>query len=652
MSALSQTIHERCKRIGDYYKLAETECREEEIIAQACLQEQSPILRQKLEVQLQEELAKQRDVKFDLTMELVTQVLNLGESAEDEAKFQSLCLQLQALSARRVVSAISLSLFMEIQFLQAAMQMQKITLVSDDVIRGALGKLTGNSATDWEQDAGKRAKVIKRAFFIYSLRPLDDHGESLLALDIIKARRPIHEAFKIKAAELRARMVRERAELEENLVQDHLRLLSIQQGLQSNSSLAASLAETMFADRIEPAEIQKLSPDDGHDDQTLQKFVTGDGINPADFQKMSLDDDPTPIEEFRPCSHCIQKPSGKVGASSRFTGTWLTEIEVAIIQDSCQFLQHMIGKLDETDRSEETMVDELMGKIIEALGKMSLMDPRIDDAIGAIRASMGTPPPPDLFDWQAEINKLPPVYKGPNARHLGIDAQSDGRTAYIQAQIQAMEVQLQRANQPLLTVDAREKLEDDILAQMEADIEVAIQRWDQRQTDIQQRKDYAKNAVREMAKRIVALVQTWETETTLDSEPACFSLWLGRLEKQDRADIRWPAQIHALAHQPPCLARNQRGNQRMRIGLTDGEGVKNIWSTLQVLVTAVGYISPEYRPSLLPLLMSIYYESMRPPMILYDFGADFSPPLTITTPSDENGEPVDLPALVPWASPF
>ncbi|KAJ7594169.1 hypothetical protein C8J56DRAFT_884849 [Mycena floridula] len=370
---------------------------------------------------------------------------------------------------------------------------------------------------------------------------------------------------------------------------------------------------------------------------------------------MSLDDDPTPIEEFRPCSHCIQKPSGKVGASSRFTGTWLTEIEVAIIRDGCQFLQRMIGKLDETDRSEETMVDELMGKIIEALGKMSLMDPRIDDAIGAIRASMGTPPPPDSFDWQAEINKLPPVYKGPNARHLGIDAQSDGRTAYIQAQIQAMEVQLQRPNQPPLTVDAREKLEDDILAQMEADIEVAIQRWDQRQTDIQQRKDYTKNAVREMAKRIVALVQTWETETALDSEPACFSLWLGRLEKQDRADIRWvrsfastrnafdrfqPAQIHALAHQPPCLARNQRGNQRMRIGLTDGEGVENIWSTLQVLVTAVGYISPEYRPSLLPLLMSIYYEPMP---FLWSQIRPFQ---------DENGEPVDLPALVPWASPF
>ncbi|KAJ7594170.1 hypothetical protein C8J56DRAFT_884850 [Mycena floridula] len=242
------TKEQRCKRIRDYYKLAETECREEEIIAQACLQEQSPILRQKLEVQLQEELAKQRDVKFDLTMELVTQVLNLGESAEDEAKFQSLCLQLQALSASmhfvcdklehlndHLAESFSFQeseAFVLCQKVKAAMQMQKITLVSDDVIRGALGKLTGNSATDWEQDAGKRAKVIKRAFFIYSLRPLDNHGESLLALDIIKARRPIHEAFKIKAAELRARMVRERAELEENLVQDHLRLLSIQQGLQ------------------------------------------------------------------------------------------------------------------------------------------------------------------------------------------------------------------------------------------------------------------------------------------------------------------------------------------------------------------------------------------------------------------------------------
>ncbi|KAJ7589299.1 hypothetical protein C8J56DRAFT_888888 [Mycena floridula] len=93
---------QRCKRVGDYYKLAETERREEEIIAHICLQEQSPTLRQKLEVQLQEGLAKQRDVKFDLTMELVTQVLNLGESAEDEAKFQSLCLQLQALSARPI----------------------------------------------------------------------------------------------------------------------------------------------------------------------------------------------------------------------------------------------------------------------------------------------------------------------------------------------------------------------------------------------------------------------------------------------------------------------------------------------------------------------------------------------------------------------
>ncbi|KAJ7598162.1 hypothetical protein C8J56DRAFT_1020172 [Mycena floridula] len=619
----------------------------------------------------------------------------------------------------------------KVKFLQAAMRMQKVALVSDNVIRDALGKLTGNSAADWEQEAPKRAKAIKRTFFMFGLRPLDDYGEALLTLDIVKARKPIHEAFKIKSAELRARMVCERDKLEEKMAQTGLRMFSIQQGLQQQEILKRSLkrnkqlledlearvhsyllkVETDIETQVQlleqqQQELQQPPLDDlarmalrhrqlqrSVPDRLAYLLATNMQIPESETKAYVLKimaDVETQVQLVKWQRQQANQPPLTPVQITLLQISFFDDIKVEVsatimaVDEEIQLIQEsqakakaqfqdvaqamrakcksnsslaaslksaicMISKLDETDPSKEQMVDELIGRIAKALGKMSLVDPGINKAIGAVRASMGPPPPPDLFDWQAEFNKLPPVYQGPNARHLGIDAQSDGRTAYIQAQIQVMEAKLQRENQPPMTgKDSR---------------------WNQCQTDLQYRKDYAKNAVREMAKCIVALVQTWETETA-DSEPAYLLLelehdnmdqrshvqkelarnfhpLLWHLRQQSAALCTLHAQMHALAHQAPCLAWNQTGNQQMQIGLTEGEGVENIWSTLQVLVTVVGYISPEYSPSLLPLLMSIYYEPMRAPVILYDFGADFSPPPSITTPSDENDEPVDLPALVP-----
>ncbi|KAJ7573031.1 hypothetical protein C8J56DRAFT_1066959 [Mycena floridula] len=112
------------------------------------------------------------------------------------------------------------------------------------------------------------------------------------------------------------------------------------------------------------------------------------------------------------------------------------------------------------------------------------------------------------------------------------------------------------------------------------------------------------------------------------------------------------SRFNSQAHQQTCLTRNQRRDKQIRNGSTEGEGVENLWATLWPSSQVVRYISPDYQLSLLPLLLSIY-EVSQPIRIIYDFGAQFCPPLSLSMlPLNKDEEPTDLPALIADVGPY
>ncbi|KAJ7573268.1 hypothetical protein C8J56DRAFT_1066523 [Mycena floridula] len=270
-----------------------------------------------------------------------------------------------------------------------------------------------------------------------------------------------------------------------------------------------------------------------------------------------------------------------------------TEPDMVLLTDGSLVLQALHAKVLATDSNDEDgrkVVNDLVDKIIEVLRKMSLLDPRIDDAIGLARALYNELATPAAFDWDHAMRKLPPIYQGPNARHLGINVQLEGQAAELEAKVQAVEDERVKANLPPFTFAEKELVQRQVIAQFNADIEECIMRAMDHDVQLALHRDQTKNKVLHMAEQIVA---------------------------------------------------------QIRNGSTEGEGVENTWATTQV----VGYISPDYRLSLLPLLLSIY-EVSQPIRIMYDFGAQFYPPLTLSIPpSDEDEEPADLPALIPDVGP-
>ncbi|KAJ7573030.1 hypothetical protein C8J56DRAFT_904173 [Mycena floridula] len=176
----------------------------------------------------------------------------------------------------------------------------------------------------------------------------------------------------------------------------------------------------------------------------------------------------------------------------------------------------IIGK-DTYDEDGRNIVDELVNKMIEVLRKMSLLDPRVDEAIGKARALYTEPTTFPEFDWAHAMRKLPPIYQGPNARHLGINVQLEGQAAEMERRVQAVEDERVKGNLPPFTSMERELVQREIIAQFNADIQECITNAMQYDVQLELHGKKTRNKVLHMAEQIVWFVHTLDLEE--EAEP-------------------------------------------------------------------------------------------------------------------------------------
>ncbi|KAJ7588795.1 hypothetical protein C8J56DRAFT_889558 [Mycena floridula] len=247
---------------------------------------------------------------------------------------------------------------------------------------------------------------------------------------------------------------------------------------------------------------------------------------------------------------------------------------------------------------DDDAVDTLVDTIVKLLGRMSSLDTRIDDAIGAMNLTQSGLSKYKLphFDWDAEMAIVNRLYAGPNALHLGINAQVQGTEADIEARVQAAEDAAIKNSEPF----NREKSKDDIIALMDAELEASIQRTEE----------------------YMALV---------------------KLKKEDtKAEVLMMAE-HILNHCDLCI----KGIPPFPTATTDRDGVENFWFALKLQAQLPGlHLYPAPGLPGLNHLSALYNPSLSP-VIIYDYGAGFQGPssVLISTPYDSDDSD-DLPALV------
>ncbi|KAJ7598206.1 hypothetical protein C8J56DRAFT_880862 [Mycena floridula] len=265
---------------------------------------------------------------------------------------------------------------------------------------------------------------------------------------------------------------------------------------------------------------------------------------------------------------------------------------------------------------DDDAVDTLVDTIVKLLGRMSSLDTRIDDAIGAMNLTQSGLSKYKLphFDWDAEMAIVNQLYAGPNALHLGINAQVQGTEADIEARVQAAEDAAIKNSEPF----NREKSKVDffhgrVSARLTSDFPGRHYRLD----GCRARGFHSKD------RRIyMALV---------------------KLKKEDtKAEVLMMAE-HILNRCDLCI----KGIPPFPTATTDRDGVENFWFALKLQAQLPGlrlYPAPG-----LPGLnhLSALYNPSLSPVIIYDYGAGFQGPssVLISTPYDSDDSD-DLPALV------
>ncbi|KAJ7585993.1 hypothetical protein C8J56DRAFT_891851 [Mycena floridula] len=158
---------------------------------------------------------------------------------------------------------------------------------------------------------------------------------------------------------------------------------------------------------------------------------------------------------------------------------------------------------------DDDAVDTLVDTIVKLLGRMSSLDTRIDDAIGAMNLTQSGLSKYKLphFDWDAEMAIVNRLYAGPNALHLGINAQVQGTEADIEARVQAAEDAAIKNSEPF----NREKSKDNIIALMDAELEASIQRTEEYMALVKLKKEDTKAEVLMMAEHILKYVKNMES---------------------------------------------------------------------------------------------------------------------------------------------
>ncbi|KAJ7579775.1 hypothetical protein C8J56DRAFT_897048 [Mycena floridula] len=271
---------------------------------------------------------------------------------------------------------------------------------------------------------------------------------------------------------------------------------------------------------------------------------------------------------------------------------------------------------------DDEAVDTLVDTIVKLLGKMSSLDARIDNAIGAMDLIQRGLPKSKLphFDWDAEMTIINRLYAGPNALHLGINAQLQGFEADIEARVQAAEDEAIENGEAF----TREQLKEDIIASMDAEVEASIHRTGEYMALVKVQREESKAKVLMMAEHILQLVT--RSFKKLPAEPS----------RNFQPNLR---ETSGKIFKKNLLKMSHSGIPPFPTAATDRDGIENFWFTLRMRaqLPVVGLHLAPGHPS--PSRLS--------PVIIYDYGAGFQgpPSVLISTPYDSDDSD-DLPELV------